>query len=145
MIHRFFLASLALLACSSPPPPASIVGAGCPSIAPTEGAPCSEPNLDCVYDECPSSGEVYAHCSRARTFVVSTLGCANCQGRACDEGSVCAARQAGASVECIAHTCGTGPLTCDCASGVGVACTLGGDFNALFTCRPGCGDASVCP
>lgn len=126
-------------------------GAPCPAIAPTTGDPCTIPGQRCAYEHCVTTGLVTASCggedAGTGTWTVTTAPCGVCGGRTCVGGTVCMTREGGALItDCATHSCGDGPLNCECLCGAGVECTLPryDGTGPIYTCRVGCG-ASVCP
>lgn len=93
-----------------------------PDTVPVGGAECV---AGCVgktvaYEDCDGDGLVQAACGGAWFILQSACGDHTCQAagfeqQMCGSGSVCMELVGGAHLlECRAHSCGTGPITCDC-------------------------------
>jgi hypothetical protein len=100
-----------------------------------------------VYERCDDTGLIRASCD-GTSWTVTTTACADlsCQGQMCGAGSVCVAQVGGALlIDCRPHSCGDGPLTCDCVCG-GDRCDTNvyGGEGAVFSCYIDCG-ADICP
>lgn len=128
--------------------------ASCPSAPPPPGEMCGDEvdvGAECIYSQCDSSGIVTAAtCSSAGTpplWEVTTQTC-DCNGSSCTGDTVCAATIGGAYlVDCRPHTCGDGPLSCDCMCGPDMRCEVGdsvGGTEAQFSCFIDC-DPDPCP
>jgi hypothetical protein len=127
----------------------------CPKAVPTNGAPCGPLSQTCSYEDCAGAGRTIATCT-ASAWKVTTSPCATlaCQGTSglglvCAAGMVCiiTTSSGGAPITtptCVAHTCGTGPITPQCVPSLYGTCTP--SYTAagtIFRCQlvAECGDA----
>jgi len=120
-------------------------GVSCPSEAPADGAPCDRAGR-CTYLNCAGSGRVSAVCD-GQTFSVESFPCdmtvTQCGGSTCATDMLCVEQVSGvATRQCVANPCGTGAITCDCASAL---CPKDWSCSALMTtitcqspCTKGC-------
>jgi hypothetical protein len=100
-----------------------------------------------VYERCNDTGLVHATCDSNGMWATTTSDCsaATCQGQSCGAGNVCAAQVGGALfIGCRPHTCGDGPLTCDCVCGGDRCDTNGYGEGSIFSCYIDCG-LEICP
>jgi hypothetical protein len=132
----------------------------CPQAPPAKGTPCGPLSQTCYYEDCAEAGRTVATCT-AGTWQVTTGACASfvCEpnpespsGLTCAAGMVCVLTTSGGGAffvtpTCLAHTCGTGPITLECIPSLYGTCaaaySLGG---AVVRCQApsSCGDAA-CP
>jgi hypothetical protein len=126
----------------------------CPDELPTADTPCADQaglGASCVYDRCAASDRmVSATCAQtaglAQWSVTEDVCESDCAGFSCTGGSLCVAQVGGAFlVGCREHSCGDGPLTCDCVCGDETQCEVGDSISneAEFTCYIDCG-AEIC-
>lgn len=149
MSRLFSILFCAVAACSSPSVELDAASADCPSAPPEAGRRCESRGLSCLYDRCASVGLVVASCEADdagdASWRIATEACSDsCNGNACVEDQICVARAGGAYlVGCAAHSCGDGPLTCDCVCGEGASCTQQRG-EVVVECRVDCG-LEICP
>jgi hypothetical protein len=110
----------------------------CPQTAPVNGSSCGSNSLSCFYDDCPSTGRTQATCSGG-AWSVQTLACGNvsCLGSpavtTCPSGQLCLITESGTiSVQCVNNTCGQGPISPACASGL-AGCVVNATLNGGVT------------
>lgn len=94
----------------------------CPAAAPVGGGICP-PECEghqCAYEDCAGAGFIQAACAGGSWFdIQQACGDKQCPRSptplVCGPGFVCMEVEGGAvRYECRAHSCGTGPITCDC-------------------------------
>lgn len=133
---------------------AAVAAPVCPPSVPAGGEPCPADipvNHTCLYERCETDGIVTTTCvdgAGGATWMVTATACADyqCNGNTCGEDSVCAANVGGALlVDCRPHSCGDGPLTCDCVCGSDTECSQtstggSGDLFSCYTCQ-----SMICP
>ncbi len=122
----------------------------CPETVPEDGATaCLLNGQTCFYRDCVGAGESRAVCEGG-VFSVETVACGEnlCVGIPCAENEVCSIVASGAYlVECSAHSCGTGPITCACAGAeCGDSCEITGSpgYGVSVRCTHSCGELG-CP
>jgi hypothetical protein len=103
----------------------------CPSKTPLQGADCA--GQACVYQDCAGAGLTIALCHPEGSFELQVAACAPaaCAGAAsspCATGSLCLKKPVNGVLtsSCLPNPCGTGPITCACATCSG-ACQVIGD------------------
>jgi hypothetical protein len=129
---------------------------------PGDGAPCPLEWLGtaCHYEDCGGAGWTLSICSSkdvglgnlqrgwwmSRWPCGSEVQCAGADGNTCDVNQVCLVRQGGALLsDCVEHSCGTGPIGCDCVEGCSGQCvTTGGEQGPSIICNT-CSDPRGCP
>lgn len=122
----------------------------CPAAPPADGAPCVSGTGNCYYDRCSTTGFVSASCAASggggATWTVLSRTCSTaCGGSSCTGAQRCVERASGALLlECRTHTCGEGPLDCDCLCGGPCSFYTTTSGEALYQCQVGCG-ADICP
>ncbi len=122
----------------------------CPATPPADGASCVLGTGNCYYDRCSTTGFVSASCAAsaggAGAWSVSSRACAStCGGSSCTGAERCVERASGALLlECMTHSCGEGPLDCDCLCGGACSFYTATGGEALYQCQVGCG-AGICP
>ncbi len=118
-------------------------GADCvlPSEAPVTGSECPagcEGKL-VAYEDCQGEGLLQFACATDWFVFQGPCGDHLCQdpafnGQSCGPAMVCAVMQGGAQIpECMAHGCGTGPITCECLGALCPGCFQTGVLD--FTCN----------
>lgn len=117
---------------------AAVTTPACPQTAPTNGSSCGSNSLSCFYDNCPSTGRTQATCTGG-TWSVQTAGCGNvsCLGSpavtTCPSGQICLIVESGTiGVQCVNNTCGLGPISLACASGL-AGCVVNATLNGGVT------------
>jgi len=142
-----------------------VAGAGgasasaCPAAAPSNGVACSAAlqGNTCYYDDCSGLGRrtkatcvfLGAGAGSQGMWSVETSLCGDlvaCDGdgasHACPVGQACLVMEGGALItQCADHTCGSGPIECDCVKGCFTGCIKQG---FTFTCST-CADPRGCP
>ncbi|WP_437478972.1 hypothetical protein WME75_31685 [Sorangium sp. So ce1014] len=93
--------------------------AQCPETIPVPAAECPTQGGSCFYGDCEDGQRTVATCMASRWTVetrpCSTFLCAISEE--CMPGEICSVYSGGAFWgECIPNPCGTGPVTCECAS-----------------------------
>ena len=117
---------------------AAVTTPGCPQTAPASGSSCGATSLSCFYDNCPSTGRTQATCT-AGTWSVQTAACGSvsCLGSpavtTCQSGQLCLIVESGTiGVQCVSNTCGQGPISPACASGL-AGCVVNATLNGGVT------------
>ncbi|HVY31017.1 MAG TPA: hypothetical protein VHB79_30880 [Polyangiaceae bacterium] len=119
-----------------------------PKEVPVSGSDCSTACKLIAYEDCNGAGLVEAGCGGQWFLFTSKCGSHKCldpafDGQSCGAGQVCALQQGGARIaECRPHSCGTGPITCDCLADVCPGCQQTGALD--FTCNT-CPPGQQCP
>lgn len=102
--------------------------AECPSSPPAADADCSgvSTTTECSYGECgedPDAGRAFARCVGGAWEVVDVgcdgYACVGAYGTAyCERDELCYEYQGGSpqAPQCVSHSCGEGPVACDCIS-----------------------------
>lgn len=133
----------------------------CPSTAPGNGNLCPDfVGRTCYYDDCGGRGRIKAMCATTipnvgnpiQQWSIETFPCgvdAECADSGvdpCPVGKVCLTLEGGALItECVDHTCGTGPIECDCVTGCFGVCTPNTMDGAItYRCNT-CSDPRGCP
>jgi len=118
---------------------AAVTPPACPQSPPTNGSSCGLPStIPCFYDNCipstmpcsnnncPSTGRTQATCGADSAWSVQTaacgaVSCASPAGtRTCPSGQMCLITEGGTlGVQCVANTCGQGPVTPECGTTLG--------------------------
>lgn len=132
---------------------------GCPASPPRDGEACVQllQPFGCYYDDCSGAGRTRADCVAAQGaggaaqlhWMVETTPCgalAACEGdgrsNSCMIGQACLVMEGGTiSTQCVEHTCGAGPIACDCVKGCYPGCT---QLGPTFVCST-CNDPRGCP
>ena len=116
----------------------------CPATAPLGASPCVPGGPICYYEDCAGAGRTVASCQKQGmpgfSWSVETAACATVQcfgipgALSCASGQVCSVTQGGAiSGMCVQSTCGSGPITCECAHAACTDCTTYGGTEQGFT------------
>jgi hypothetical protein len=119
-----------------------------PQEVPVSGSDCSTACKLIAYEDCKGAGLVQAGCGGQWFLFTSKCGDHKCldpafDGQSCGAGQVCTLKQGGAQIpECSPHSCGTGPITCDCLADVCPGCRQTGVLD--FTCNT-CPPGQLCP
>jgi hypothetical protein len=138
------------IACLAPDAGISDAASGsCPSIPPTNSSACGSTNMTCFYDNCPSSGRTQATCTAGTWSVQAgacgTVSCAGPSLLTCPSGQICLITESGAiSANCVANSCGQGPVTPACGTTLG-SCVVNGSLNAGATITCNTCPVSACP
>lgn len=135
------------------------IASACPTAAPSNASPCptSLQGTSCYYDDCSASGgRKRAVCSSSGSAQpawavdsfpcgVQTMCAGDGAGQSCPVGQVCLVLESGSrTVQCVPHSCGTGPITCDCVQGCFTGCSMSSAQQAVtFTCNT-CTDPRGC-
>lgn len=138
-------------------------GGGCPDAPPASGdsCPASLGGATCFYEDCSGTGRrTRATCAIANgspsdpsMWIIDTWPCGDLvrcsgdgSGHTCPAGDVCLVLEGGTlSTQCVAPSCGTGPVECGCVDGCFDGCTEStGEQGATFTCST-CTDPRGCP
>jgi len=121
---------------------AAVTTPACPQTVPANGSSCGSTSMSCFYDNCPSTGRSLATCTGG-TWSVQTAACGavSCVGSpavtTCPSGQICLIVESGTiGVQCVNNTCGQGPLSPACASGL-AGCVVNATLNggATITCN----------
>jgi hypothetical protein len=126
----------------------------CPAEMPVDDMPCpsSLEGATCYYDDCEGLGSRSRASCPARqpgdaaepAWAVSTFPCGvevecggNASAQTCPIGEVCLVMEGGAPIgQCAEHSCGTGPIQCDCVEGCFDGCyPLITDQGVTFACN----------
>jgi hypothetical protein len=117
---------------------AAVTTPACPQTAPVNGSSCGSNSMSCFYDDCPSTGRTQATCTGG-TWSVQTAACGNvsCVGSpavtTCQSGQLCLITESGTiGVQCVSNTCGQGPISPACASGLS-GCVVNATLNGGVT------------
>ena len=115
----------------------------CPAVPPANTA-CDSDGQVCYYEDCAGLGRSVATCQKrggpVDRWSVESVACdvVHCTGlpgaMSCASGQVCAVSQGGTiSGMCVQATCGTGPITCECAHASCADCAISGTPQQGFT------------
>lgn len=104
--------------------------AACPAQAPLASSPCARTGLECIYQNCSTTGITVAVCQG--TWSVTSNPCpteVQCSLMAstngCSPNQICLTLAGGALMEsCIDNTCGEGPIDCSCLPSCSGVCSL---------------------
>ena len=117
---------------------AAVTTPACPQTAPANGSSCGSTSMSCFYDNCPSTGRTQATCTGG-TWSVQTAACGavSCLGSpavtTCTSGQLCLITESGTiGVQCVSNTCGQGPISPACASGL-AGCVVNATLNGGVT------------
>jgi len=117
---------------------AAVTTPACPQTAPANGSSCGSTSMSCFYDNCPSTGRTQSTCTGG-TWAVQTAACGavSCVGSpgvtTCPSGQLCLITESGTiSVQCVSNTCGQGPISPACASGLS-GCVVNATLNGGVT------------
>jgi hypothetical protein len=125
---------------------AAVTPATCPSTPPANASSCGSTSMTCFYDSCPSTGRTQAVCSggawAVQTAACGTVSCNGPSALTCTSGQMCLITESGAvSANCVANTCGSGPVTPACGTTLGScvvnATLVGGVTITCNTCPAG--------
>lgn len=124
----------------------------CPEDIPATDTACDAAGLTCFYDDCQQSGRSVAQCQAGMWDVQmepceQQVQCSGAAGSSCDSGEICLIEGGGALlVTCVEHTCGAGPVHCDCVPGCSGECTIHGDvsWGVTVDCTTSC-TMDMCP
>jgi len=114
----------------------------CPATPPANGSSCFASGPICAYEDCAGNGRSVANCfngswSVANAACGETVGC-NAGPGTCGVGEICLVLAGGALLGgCVANTCETGPVSCDCIEGCSGECGVTGDpdYGITITCN----------
>ena len=115
----------------------------CPAV-PSPNTACDSDGQVCYYEDCAGLGRSVATCQKrggpVDRWSVDSVACdaVHCTGlpgsMSCASGQVCAVSQGGTiSGMCVQATCGTGPITCECAHASCADCAISGTPQQGFT------------
>jgi len=115
----------------------------CPDAAPQDGDGCVA-TQSCFYEDCSGAGRTVATCVQGAWSVTSgacnTFACqSGITATSCDAGKVCVAIASGFPVTlCVANSCGTGPVSCDCVESCTGSCSVRGTAadGIVIDCNP---------
>ena len=117
---------------------AAVTTPACPQTAPANGSSCGSNSMSCFYDGCPSTSRTQATCTGG-TWSVQTAACGSvsCIGSpavtTCQSGQLCLITESGTiGVQCVSNTCGQGPISPACASGL-AGCVVNATLNGGVT------------
>ena len=116
----------------------------CPAIAPASASPCERAGQVCFYEDCAGAGRTVANCQNlsspglswsVQSAACGTVRCSGLPGMmTCASGQVCFVSQGGTiSGMCEPSSCGTGPITCECAHASCGDCAISGNTQQGFT------------
>jgi len=107
----------------------------CPATVPPGGTACTFIGSTCFYEDCSGIGRSTAQCAQGK-WLTDTKPCAEvaCHSTQCASGQMCGIAQGGAFLTmCTQPTCGSGPITCECAHAPCSDCTITGDATQGIT------------
>jgi len=118
----------------------------CPAAAPVGASSCDWDGEVCFYEDCAGAGRTVATCQKLgpgppgfiwtlRNTACDTVHCSGLPGTmTCASGRVCSVTQSGTiSGMCAQSTCGTGPITCECAHASCTNCAIAGSPEQGFS------------
>lgn len=123
------------------------VNSRCPQQVPSDGTDCTGLLGEfCTYERCGTDGIVSVHCTSDDAeggftphweATIRSCGDVECGNEICGSGEVCGATAGGAFLPtCLVHSCGDGPITCECVCGVLGCSTNTSDLeNIQFVCN----------
>jgi hypothetical protein len=111
----------------------------CPATPPSAASSCALTGQACLYEDCAGAGRTAATCNNGswavQTGVCGAVQCIGLPGSmSCASGQVCSVSESGTiSGMCVQSTCGTGPVTCECAHASCVNCSIAGNVQQGVT------------